>query len=47
MKEIEKMLKREWYDANFDEELLAMRQKAELNCFDFRICIYFHLAYSL
>lgn len=38
MKEIEKMLKKEWYDANFDEELLAMRQKAELNCFDL-ICL--------
>lgn len=30
MKEIEKMLKREWYDANYDQELLVMRQKAEL-----------------
>lgn len=37
MKEIEKMHKREWYDANFDEELLVMRQKAELNCFDFNM----------
>ena len=33
MKEIEKMLKGKWYDANFDQELLVMRQKAELNCF--------------
>lgn len=24
MKEIEKMLKREWYDANYDQELLVM-----------------------
>lgn len=27
MKEIEKMLKGKWYDANFDQELLVMRQK--------------------
>ena len=31
MKEIEKMLKGKWYDANFDQELLVMRQKAELS----------------
>lgn len=37
MKEIEKMLKGKWYDANFDQELLVMRQKAELNCFDFNM----------
>lgn len=37
MTEKEKMLKGEWYDANFDPELIAERQKAEALCFDFNM----------
>ena len=37
MKEKEKMLKGEWYDANFDETLLSERQKAEELCFAFNM----------
>ena len=33
MKEIEKMLKREWYDANYDQELLVMRKKSRIELF--------------
>ncbi len=35
MTEKEKMLAGEWYDANYDKELLAMRLKAEQDCYDF------------
>ena len=37
MTEKEKMLQGEWYDANFDEALLAERQKAEELCFVFNM----------
>lgn len=32
MNEHEKMLNGKWYDANFDENLLAMRYKAKSLC---------------
>ena len=35
MTEKEKMRAGEWYDANYDKELLDMRLKAEQYCFDF------------
>lgn len=35
MTEKEKMGFAEWHDANFDEELLAERAKAEELCYDF------------
>ena len=37
MAEKDKMLKGEWYDANFDEELVEVRRKAELLCYDFNM----------
>ncbi len=37
MSEKEKMLKGEWYDANFDKDLLDERRKAELLCYDFNM----------
>lgn len=37
MTEKEKMLKGEWHDANFDEELLEERKRAELLCHDFNM----------
>ena len=37
MSEKEKMLKGEWHNANFDEELLEERSKAELLCFNFNM----------
>ena len=37
MTEKEKMLQGEWYDANFDQALLAERGKAEALCFDFNM----------
>ncbi len=37
MTEKEKMLKGEWHNANFDENLLEERQKAELLCYDFNM----------
>ena len=35
MTEREKMQYGEWYDANFDQELIALRDRAEDLCFDF------------
>lgn len=35
MSEWDKMLNHEWYNANFDEKLIAARQKAQDLCFDF------------
>ena len=35
MTEREKMAAGEWYDANFDPELLALRERAEALCFSF------------
>lgn len=35
MSEIEKMIAGEWYDANFDQELLELRLEAEQLCFKF------------
>ena len=37
MSEKEKMLRGEWHDANFDENLLEERRKAELLCYDFNM----------
>ncbi len=37
MTEKDKMLKGEWYDANFDKELVDVRRKAELLCYDFNM----------
>ena len=37
MSEKEKMLRGEWYDANFDVELLKERRNAELLCYDFNM----------
>lgn len=37
MTEKEKMIKGEWYDANFDKELVEVRRKAELLCYDFNM----------
>lgn len=37
MSEREKMLKGEWYDANFDKDLVIERRKAELLCYDFNM----------
>lgn len=37
MTEKEKMECGEWHDANFDEELLAQRAKAEALCYDFNM----------
>lgn len=37
MSEKEKMLKGEWYDANFDQDLIEERRKAELFCYDFNM----------
>lgn len=37
MSEKEKMLNGEWYDANFDKELVLERRKAELFCYDFNM----------
>ncbi|MBO1198175.1 sugar O-acetyltransferase [Staphylococcus simiae] len=34
MSEKEKMLAHQWYDANFDQELIADRQRAKELCFD-------------
>lgn len=35
--EKEKMERGEWHDANFDEELLAKRARAEELCYDFNM----------
>ena len=35
MTEKEKMLAGEWYDANYNKDLLDMRLKAEQNCYEF------------
>lgn len=35
MKELEKMLKGEIYNANYDEEILKIRQKAQDLCYEF------------
>ena len=35
MREIEKMHAGQWYDANFDKELLELRDRAEQLCYDF------------
>lgn len=35
MTEREKMLKGEWYDANFDKELVEERTRVEQRCYDF------------
>jgi len=35
MTELEKMQAGQWYDANYDEELLAIRRRAEDLCYDF------------
>lgn len=35
MTEKEKMLAGEWYDANYDKNLLDLRLKAEQSCYDF------------
>lgn len=35
--EKEKMERGEWHDANFDEELLAKRARAEALCYDFNM----------
>ena len=35
MTEREKMLKGEWYDANFDFELIEERSMAEQLCYDY------------
>lgn len=32
---MEKMMAGEWYDSNFNQEILAQRLKAEQSCFDF------------
>lgn len=37
MSEREKMLNGEWYDANFDKDLLEERRKAEILCYDFNM----------
>ena len=37
MSEKEKMLRGQWYDANFDRELLEERRKAELLCHEFNM----------
>jgi len=37
MTEKDKMLKGEWYDANFDKELVEVRRKAEIYCYDFNM----------
>lgn len=37
MSEREKMLNGEWYDANFDKDLIAERRNAELLCYDFNM----------
>lgn len=37
MTEREKMLNGEWYDANFDKELVAERTKTEQRCYDFNM----------
>lgn len=37
MTEREKMLSGQWYDANFDKDLLKEREKAELLCYDFNM----------
>lgn len=37
MTEKGKMLRGEWYDANFDEEILKDRRTAELLCYDFNM----------
>ena len=37
MTEKAKMLKGEWYDANFDEELVEVRRKAEIFSYDFNM----------
>ncbi len=38
MKEIEKMLAGQWYDANFCQELIALRAKAEKLCWQYNQC---------
>ncbi len=38
MKEIEKMLAGQWYDGNFCEELLALREQAEELCWQYNSC---------
>ncbi|EEB35342.1 hypothetical protein ANHYDRO_01854 [Anaerococcus hydrogenalis DSM 7454] len=35
MRELEKMLKGEIYNANFDQEISKLRQKAQDLCFEF------------
>ena len=35
MTEKEKMLAGEWYDVNYDKDLLDLRLKAEQRCYDF------------
>ncbi len=37
MSEKDKMLSNEWYDANYDEDLLKERLKAQDLCHDFNI----------
>ena len=37
MTEKEKMARGDWHDANFDEELLAERSKAEALCYSFNM----------
>ena len=37
MTEKEKMLSGQWHDANFDQNLLEERRKAELLCYDFNM----------
>lgn len=39
MTEKEKMMKGEWYDANFDAELLKERQAAEIFCHEFNLAV--------
>lgn len=38
VEEIEKMLAGKWYDANFCEELIALREQAEELCFQYNGC---------
>lgn len=38
MSELEKMLAHEWYDANFCQELIEMREKAEKLCWQYNQC---------
>lgn len=38
MSELEKMLAQEWYDANFCDDLLKLREKAEELCWQYNQC---------